>query len=228
MKRILFWLALPLLVGCSHTIKYGLNESDKWTGPKISGVVYVKGFVDAAAPITNKVEHVGKQVWRTNYRKGYASTNLSSQVTAMIAKHLAYSGLFTGVSSNEVNAKFVLSGTLTDFQTHGSANETAEGIQAVSAGFGALGAILGAASTSGMKSEIKTAVALSDVQLADKSGQAIWHDSISVTNDVRISFEEATQNAIFNQPDKGLHEAVNEMIRRMGNSALTNRTEAKP
>jgi len=228
MKRILFWLALPLLVGCSHTIKYGLNESDKWTGPKIEGVVYVKPFVDAAEPITNKVEHVGKEEWRTNYRKGYASTNLSSQVTAMVSKHLAYSGLFTGVSSNEVNAKYVLSGTLSDFQTHGSANEAAEGIQAGSAGLGAIGAILGAAATSGMKSEIKTAVTLSDLQLADKSGQTLWHDSISVTNDVRVSFEEATKPAIFNQPDRALRKAVNEMIRRLGNSALTNRAEVKP
>ena len=228
MKRIVFFLVLPFLVGCSHTVNYKLNESDRWTGPKISAAVYVKPFVDATTPITNKVEKVGKQVWRTNYRKGYASTNLSSQVTAMIAKHLAYSGLFTSVSSNEVNSKYVLSGTLSDFQAHGLANETAENIQAVSAGFGALGALFGAASTSGMKSEIKTSVALSDVQLADKSGEALWRDSISVTNDVHISFEEATQYAIFNHPDKGLRDAVNEMIRRMGNSALTNRTEVKP
>jgi hypothetical protein len=216
------------LVGCSHTIKYGLRESDRWTGPKIDAVVYVKPFVDAAPPVTNKVEHVGKEDWRTNYRKGYASTNLSGQATAMIAKHLAYSGLFTGVSSNEVNAKYVLSGTLSDYQTHGSANETAEGIQAASAGFGALGAILGAASTSGMKSEIRTSVVLSDLQLANKSGEAIWNGSVCVTNDVRISFQEANENAIFNQPDKALRDAVNEMIRRLGNSTLTNRTELKP
>jgi hypothetical protein len=228
MKRILCWLALPLLlVGCSHTVKYKLDESDRWTGPKINAVVYVKPIVDQAPLTTNKVDRVNKEVWRNNYRQGYDNTNLSAQVTAMISQHLAYSGLFKGVSSNEVNANYILSGTLSDFRTHGLANRTAEDIQTTTAGFGVLGAILGAVSTSGMKSEIKTSVALSDVQLADKSGQALWHDSVSVTNDVRISFEEATQSAIFNQPDQGLRQAVKEMIRRMGNSSLTNQATLK-
>src|SRR4051812_20250740 len=55
MKRILFWLLLPLLVGCSHTVKYKLDESDRWTGPKINAVVYVKPFADQAPLATNKV-----------------------------------------------------------------------------------------------------------------------------------------------------------------------------
>jgi len=225
MRRILFILVIPFLVGCAHTVNYQLSEKDHWTGPKISGVVYVKPFEDAAAPITNKVEKIGKEVWRTNYRQGYSSTNLSAQVTAMISKQLIYSGLFAGVSSDETKAKFVLSGTLSDFAARGMANDSAETAQQVSAAFGAIGAIIGAASTSEMKSEIKTSVVLSDVQLKDKNGATLWHDSISVTNDVRLHFNEASPVGIFNQPDKGLHEAVNEMIRRMGNSSLTNRVE---
>ena len=229
MKRIfLLALLLPLLPGCSHTVKYKLDESDRWTGPRINAVVYVKPFVDKAPLTTNKVERVNKEVWRSNYRQGYDNTNLTAQVTQMIAKHLAYSGLFSGVTNKEANAKYILSGTLSDFQTHGLANQKAENIQAVSAGFGALGALVGAASTSGMKSEIKTSVTLDGVQLADKSGEALWHDSISVTNDVQVPFEEATQYAVFNQPDKGLRQAVNEMIRRLGNSSLTNQLDAKP
>jgi hypothetical protein len=228
MKRILLWVAMPLLlVGCSHTVKYKLDESDRWTGPKINAVVYVKPFIDNAPLATNKVDRVNKEVWRNNYRKGYSSTNLSAQVTAMISQHLAYSGLFKGVSSNEVNANYVLSGTLSNFQTHALANNKAEDIQAVSAGFGLIGALVGAASTSEMKSEIKTAVALSDVQLADKSGMSLWHDSVGFTNDVHVAFQEADPNVLFIHPDQGLRQAVKEMIRRMGNSSLTNQTTAK-
>jgi hypothetical protein len=227
MKRILFWLALPLLVGCSHTVKYKLDESDRWTGPKINAVVYVKPFVDQAPLTTNKVERVNKEVWRNNYRQGYANTNLSAQVTAMISQHLAYSGLFKSVSSNEVNANYTLTGTLSDFRTKGLANGKAEDIQAVSAGFGLLGALVGAASTSEMKSEIKTSVALSDLQLADKSGAPLWHDSVGFTNDVHVAFQEADANVLFIHPDQGLRQAVNEMIHRIGNSSLTNQAMLK-
>jgi hypothetical protein len=229
MKRI-FQLALllPLLAGCAHTVKYKLDESDRWTGPKIDGMVYLKPFVDKAPRTTNKVERVNKEVWRTNYRGGYDNTNLTDEVTAMIEKHLAYSGLFSSVTNKEANAKYILSGTLTDFQTHGLANEKAEDIQAASAGFGLLGAIVGSASTAKMKSEIKTSVVLSDVQLADQTGTPLWHDSISVSNDVKVAFQEADRMLIFNHPDQGLRQAVNEMIHRLGNSSLTNQTAAKP
>jgi len=223
----LFWLLLPLLVGCSHTVKYKLDESDRWTGPKINAVVYVKPFADQAPLATNKVDRVNKEVWRNNYRNRYENTNLSAQVTAMISQHLAYSGLFKSVSSNEVNANYVLSGTLSDFRTHALVNNKAEDIQAVSMGFGVLGALVGAASTSEMKSEIKTTVALTDVQVADKSGAPLWHDSIGYTNDVHVSYQEASSDVLFVHPDQGLRQAVKEMIRRMGNSSLTNQTALK-
>jgi len=228
MKRILFWLALPLLlVGCSHTVKYKLDESDRWTGPRINGVVYVKPFVDKAPLVTNKVDRVNKEVWRNNYRQGYENTNLSAQVSAMISQHLAYSGLFKGVSSNEVNANYILTGTLSDFRTHALANKTAEGIQAGTAGFGLIGALVGTASTSEMKSEIKTSVALSDVQLADKSGASLWSGSVGFTNDVHVAFQEADAQVLFVHPDQGLRQAVKELIQRMGNSSLTNQATLK-
>jgi hypothetical protein len=224
MKRMLFLLlALPLLAGCVHTVQYKLTESDRWTGPKIHGTLYVQSFADKSTPLTNKVEHINKEEWRTNYRKGYDTTNLSAQVTAAIVKQLAFSGLFTRVTSGkETNADYRLSGTLADFQTRGRANGVAEGIQAGSAGFGLIGALVGTASTSGMKSEIQTSVILGDLQLAGKSDESLWHDSITVTNDVTLAFQEANEYAVFNHADQALKEAVSEMIRRLGNSSLTN------
>lgn len=222
MTRLFYLLAIPFLVGCTHTINYKLGEKDRWTGAKINGVLYVQTFPDKTSPIVSKEEHIGKATWRTNYRKGYANTNISSSVTAMIAKHLAYSGLFSKVvSGTETNADYFLSGTLSDFQTRGKVNSTAENIQAASAGFGVLGAIVGAASTAGMKSEIGNRVALDDLKLTDKPGQILWHDSITISNNLVENFEAANQAVLFNYTDQALKEAVNEMIQRLGKSSLT-------
>ncbi len=231
MKRLLFIIVLSsFCTGCLHTVKYSLTEKDRWTGAKISGTVYVQPFTDKTQVETTdwrkwQPVHISNQVWRVNYRGGYKETNLTGQVTAMITKHLSYSGLFTkGISGSETNADFVLSGTLVDFQARGRVNKTAENVQAVSAGFGLLGALVGSAATEDMKSEIKTAVKLDGLNLNDRMGQTLWRDSISISNDVAADFEEAGQDAIFNYPDQALKEAVTEMIHRLGNSSLTNRT----
>jgi hypothetical protein len=228
MERSLFILILPLLLsGCAHTVGYKLTDSDRWTGTKINGVVCVQPIVDDTL-VTNMdwrphEEHIGKEVWRTNYRGGYSHTNLTAEVTAMIIKHLSYSGLFTKVvPETDTNADYFFSGALVDFQTRDRVNTEAENIQAVSDGFGLIGAIVGSASTSGMKSEIKTSVKLDDLKLADKSGQIVWQDSITISNDTNADFEEASEVIVFSHPDQALKDAVNKMIWRMGNSSLTN------
>lgn len=224
-KALAFLLFLLLTCGCAHTVHYRLTHSDRWTGPKINGVICVQPFVDLAAPMTNAEEQIDGRTWRTNYRRGYSDTNLSAQVTAMIVKHLEYSGLFTKVvSGTQINLvpDWSLSGTLADFQVHGCANEGAENIQAAMASFGMLGAIGGRVATSKMTSEIKTSVKLNDLTLVNKAGQIIWHDSITVSNDVNANFEEADPIVIFKRPDQALRTAVDDLTRRLGNSSLTN------
>jgi len=224
MKWVSLVFFLPLLVcGCTHTISYKLTEGDRWTGPKIGGVLRVQPFADLSVALTNKEETGSDGTWRVTYRKGYESTNLSAAVTAMVVKHLAYSGLFTKVvAGTETNADWTLSGNLTEFEARGCVNHTAENIQMASAGFGLIGAVVGSTSTIGMKSEIKTAVKLDQLNLHDKTGQSRWSDSIAITNDVRSSFNDANETVVFIYPDNGLKDAVTEMIRRLGNSALTN------
>lgn len=223
MKKGLFILALPLLAaGCAHTIGYRLTEQDRWTGPKIEGVVCVEPFVDLSAPMPEE-EQNGEETWRTNYRGHYRSANLTAQVTAMIVKHLAYSGLFTKVVSGAgTRADWFLSGTLTDFQAQGRVNHEAESIQTSLAGFGLLGGVLGDVATYKMTSEIRTRVTLSDLNLADKTGRSVWHDSISIDTDTNLYFGDAGRYAIFNFPDFALKDAVNQMIHSLGTSFATN------
>jgi hypothetical protein len=215
-----------LLAGCAHKLDYKLTEKDRWAGPKISGALYVKPFVDQTVAIIDKEERIDGKKWRTNYRKGYSDTNLSATVTAMITKHIAYSGLFSeGICGSDKNADWILSGKLTEFNAHAQVNEKAENIQAVSAGFGLLGALVGGATTSKMTSDIKTRVELDDISLNDNAGKAIWLNSIVITNSVAANFNAASQYAVFNYPDENLKEAVTEMIQRIGNS-VTNQAHA--
>jgi hypothetical protein len=231
MKNNLFILILPFfLSGCLHTVGYKLTDSDRWTGPKIDGVVCVKPIADQTVfDISDwRPEHSNQKIWRTNYRGGYSDTNLTSEVTAMIIKQLAYSGLFTKVvSGSETNVDYVLSGTLVDFKVRGQVNTKAENIQAVSAGFGLIGALVGSAATAKMTSEIQTSVKLDNLKLTDKASQTLWYDTIGINTNMTVDFEEADPNLIFNFPDLILKDTVNEMIHRLGNSSLTNHVHAK-
>ena len=225
MKRNLALLVLSalVLVGCKHRIGYKLTEADRWNGPKLNGVLCVQPVVDASVAITNKQERINKETWRLNYRSGYANTNISEAVTATIVKHLAHSGLFKKVTTgSEANADWVLSGRLTDFATRAHANDKAEIIQSVSAGFGLLGAIVGSASTSKMTSDIQTTVKIDPVSLSDRAGQIVWQDSISVTNSKTVDFGQANEYAVFYHPDAALKQAVSEMIQRIASSVTTN------
>ncbi len=229
--RLFIFLAPVLFSGCAHTVSYKLAESDRWAGAKIDGVVYVQPILDRTTNTNTdwhfEEEYIGKEVWRTNWRGGYSHTNLTSDVTSIITKHLVHSGIFQNVASGtETNADYYLSGTLVVFETRARVNTKAENIQMVSAGFGLIGALVGSASTSGMKSEIKTSVKLDELKLSDRHGQTLWHDSISVSNSVTVDFQEANSMTIFNRPDQALKDAVNELIQRLADSPLTNRVSS--
>ena len=229
MMRCWCLLILPLFVsGCLHTVNYNLTKGDRWNGPKINGVVRVQPITDQTVFDLAKwrPEYSGTDVWRNNYRGGYNSTNLTDEVTAMIVRHLAYSGLFTKVvSGTKSNADYVLSGALTDYQTHGRVTRNAEVVDDIprtalfGSGFGWL------ATGPVVNTEIKTSVKLNELKLTDKADKSLWHDSIVISYDITGTFPES----LYVYPDRSLKEAVNEMIHRLGNSSLTNsQTVATP
>jgi hypothetical protein len=229
MKRILPLLSLAwLLSGCMHTVNYKLAEDDHWTGSTIPGVLCVEPIADNTVyGIADwKPLHKEDKDWRLNSRGDYSHTNLTGEVTAMMVKHLVYSGLFTRVITGPpANADFVLSGRLTEFKTQAEINSAAEGIQAGTAAFGALGALVSSAATSGMTSEIRTAVKIEDLKITDSSGQIRWQDSISVNIRTNMYFLNADKTVLYRFPDLALKDAVREMIQRLGNSSLaTNRS----
>jgi hypothetical protein len=218
LKPLFLFALLAFASGCSHTVSYKLNEKDRWTGPKIDKVVRVATLSDQTTPQTDKVIKTEGDSWRTNYRKRYKDQNLASNVSAMIAKHLAYSGLFKKVVyGDDKECDLELSGTLKDYMAMGRIHSTAEGIQAGTAGFGLIGAIVGLAATSGMKTEIRTSVELQDLKLVDTSSHSpVWTGSIDMNNNFPANFEAANATAVFYHADQLLKSAVSEMIQKIG------------
>ncbi|HTB85668.1 MAG TPA: hypothetical protein VK742_18625 [Candidatus Sulfotelmatobacter sp.] len=221
-------MLFPLVAaGCLHSVDYPLAKEDRWTGPKIQGTICVESIDDKTIYDLTKWrnEHDDKGEWRFNYRGGYNHTNLSNEVTEMVAKHLAYSGLFTKVvSGKHTNVDFILSGNLADYRTRGLINKGAEGIEAGSSGFGAIGAIVGLAATANMKTEIQTSLKLEDLMMKDKSQELLWRDSICISTDAFVYYQNTEDGQVFSQPDFLLKQAVTKIIYELGNSSLTNHT----
>ncbi len=231
-EKFLLGFSLPvLLCGCEHHIDYNLAASDRWNGPAIAGVVCVQPITDHAnVTMSNNEVQIDKKNWVQNYRRGYDNTNFSAAVTTVIVKHLAYSGLFAKVvSGTNANADYYLSGTLTDFEARGLPNHTGEGILFTASILGSFaGAGIGAIATAGMKSDIESTVKLTDLNLADKNGQSLWHDSICISTNFSAYFGEADPNSLCALPETLLKKSINEMVWRLGNSSLTNQASTKP
>lgn len=204
-------------------MEYTLTKSERWLGQKVPTTVYVKSFVDNSPYLTTPEEEICEEVWRTNYRKGYAQSNLTTEVSAALVKHLNYSGLFThAVETCETNADLVLSGTLTKFETRARANKKTETIQAVSGGFGLIGALAGSAATSSMKSLIKTEVQIDNATLSDRAGKILWKNSIVVSNQWEAGFLAANETVVFFHCNDALKQAFSQMINQIGSSITTN------
>ena len=216
-------ITASLLTGCSHTVSYKLDSGDRWSGPAQNKTVRVDTFVETVAlPEKGEVCIDGKDC-RTNYRKRYKGKELATDASDMIARHLTHSGLFRKVVRDAAEpADLVLSGTIVEYMATGTINEGAEIGQAVSAGFGLIGAVIGTASTSGAKSQITAKVQLDPVVLCDTSGKVLFQTSITKSNQFAAHFSSASQAAIFQHPDRLLKEAVNDLVQQLGRVSQTN------
>ena len=218
LKSLLFVALLALASGCSHTVSYKLTEKDRWTGPKIDKVLRVVPLEDRTSASTNRVIHADGGKWRTNYRKGYPNGELAPGVSAMIAKHLAHSGLFKKVVyGGEQAGDLELTGSLQEYSAMGRIHATAEGIQAGTAGFGLVGALVGSASTWKMETEVRAAVKLEQLKLIDTATQApLWTGSIGLSTNYPASFQAAGEMVVFHHSDALLKQAVSELIQTIG------------
>lgn len=211
-------------VGCAHSIQYKLTSADRWSGVIIEKTVVVKTFKDDTVPPAQAETHEGAYTWRHNVRDGYKDKEIAHGVTAMIAQHLSYSGLFKQVrfEEDEDRADLVLTGTITEYSVSARVNKGAETTMNASAGFGAIGALLAAAVTAREQTEIICDVKLLYLELRDRlSGQIVWQDAIEVRRDFSAYFTQAAQGVLYRHADDCLKEVVAEMIGRISQAQVT-------
>jgi hypothetical protein len=223
--RILRVAVLGALVivftGCSHTVKYKLGASDRWQGARLDKVVRVETFAEEnAVYVEPKVTLNGKDT-RTNARKGYKNKEIAKATSDMIAKHLTHSGLFKEVLQDDSKpANLVLRGTIKEYKSAATVNSTAEGVQAGTAGFGLVGALVGAASTSGMKSDVKIDLEIAPLTLTDAGGKVVWEGSIKTNKTFSAHFSASNTSAVYAHVDELLKESMNDLIKKIGTANL--------
>ena len=221
--RGLILLVAFAAAGCSHTVKYKLDKSDRWSGPVQDKTLRVDTFVEKVTlPAAWEVRREGKN-WRTNYRKRYKDQEIATDVSNMLAAHLAHSGLFRKVVRDASQpADLVLSGAIAQYSVTGTIDDTAESIRAVSAGMGLVGAIAGSISTAGAKTTVNAKVELNPVTLTDANGKLLWQSSVSKSTNFTAHFSQSSEGAIFHHPDRLLKDVVTELIQQVGSLTHTN------
>lgn len=210
-----------VFTGCSHTINYKLGSGDRWQGARLDKVVRVETLAEENAVYMEAKGTLNDKETRTNARKGYKNKEIAKAASGMIAKHLAHSGLFKEVIQDDSKpADLVLRGTIKEYKSEATVNSTAEGVQAGTAGFGLLGALVGAASTSGMKSDVKVDLEIAPLTLTDAGGKVVWEGSIKTNKAFSAHFSASNASAVYAHVDELLKESVNELIKNIGTAKL--------
>ena len=219
---------LLVAVGCTHTVKYKLTEEDRWIGPKTDQVLCLVPLIDKTSTNTERRLSVGSDVWRTNHRGRYENKEIAKGVTAMVAKHLDHSRLFKKVvvGTNVQESDLLLRGDISDYSSMAKINSTAEGITAGTAGFGLIGAIVGSATTSGSKTEVKSRVELGNVELRRSNPSTlIWSGTVVSSTNFAAHWRNAEEPVVFAHADDSLKRAVSELVRKLGKSLTSTNSQ---
>jgi hypothetical protein len=214
---VLAWAMLAL--GCSHTVKYKLAESDRWRGTARPEILRVDAFVENGAVPLDEEVLIGQKRCRTNARKRY-KPEPAAAVTDMVATHLAHSGLFRKViRGTSEPADLILSGTISNYTATAIINDAAESISVSSSTMGLAGAIIGSLATAGMKTDIAGKVELSPITLRDNSGNLLWQGSAVASTNFTAHFKQGGRGAIYKYPDDLLKRAVNDLVQKLSQAS---------
>jgi hypothetical protein len=224
-------LSLLLLTGCAHSVKYKLTAQDRWNGDHIDKVACVQNFSDHAVLLTNNEVKLEDKTWRVNPRSGYKNKDLTDGVTHMIARHLEHSGLFKRVvtGTNAAGADLDLTGEISAYTAMARVNSAAEGVTMGTAGFGAIGALIGGLSTSGMKTDVRAEVVLTNVVLVTRSsGAVLWRNSVIAQTNFTGYWRNADRAVVYAHADAMLKQAVRELIQNLAAAIAAKNTNSPP
>ncbi len=146
----------------------------------------------------------------------------------MVAKHLDHSGLFKKVvvGTNVQKSDLLLRGDISDYSSMAKINSTAEGITAGTAGFGLIGAIVGSATTSGSKTEVKSSVELGNVELRRSNPSTlIWSGTVVSSTNFVAHWRNAEERVVFAHADESLKRVVSELVHKLGKSLTSTNSQ---
>jgi hypothetical protein len=159
-----------------------------------------------------------------NFRGAYRNQEIADGVSAMIAKHLATSGLFRQVTRDRAaDADYELSGTITYYNSRGRLNHDAYTGTLIASVCGSIvGCGIALLATSGIHEPWDARVELRDVRLKHRAtGEIVWRDTINIVHEDSANWlTTADTGNVCARADDCLHDAVTELIRRVGASGV--------
>jgi hypothetical protein len=229
LRSLCLLLLLSNLVGCRHIVYYKTTPETAREGRKIvrqwPGNLRIMKFTDQAPKHPSVSLVVDGKTWKTNTMDVYKGKEYAGAIAHMMAKDLASTGMFPhvlGPDDRGLDTDYVLMGTIWDFSAVGLWHKGPESAVIFSSVLANLpGALISAAATSKITTEIVTSVILTDIRMLNlKTGKVMWTCPIlRAGGKETVSWSKADPDKLASRADDRLREVVTQLIERMQREA---------
>ncbi len=212
-------------VSCRHTVSYKPSNEGRTITHKFDGNLRVVKFADAAPkyPSINLISD--GENWKTNAPEVYRNKEYAGAISRMIARDLAGTGMFShvlGPDDRTPQTDFLLMGTIWDYSAVGRWKKIPENAVIFSSVLANLpGALIAAAATAGVKTEVVTSVILTDVRILDlATGKVLWTcPPLRAGGEETVRWSKANPDQLAKRADERLQEVVTELVNRLQREA---------
>lgn len=227
LRALQFLIVLALIMSatsCALPVSYKITQDGRNVTKHYACTVKVSKFEDKAPKETDATFKVGSEKWRTNYIKAYRDSEYASGISSMVAEDLASTGLFSQVLKPETQEKgdYELRATIWDFSAIGKCRTGAENVMILgSTLFSVPGALIAAASTAWVKTDIVTSVILTDIELVNtRTGKRVWTcPPLKAGGQQRKHWSKADVPPLIAAANNDLRDVVTQLINRLNSDA---------
>ena len=222
--RLLPALMLVAATSCTLPVSYKLSQDGRKVTKHYDVAVRVAKFEDRAPKEEHATFNVGKEKWRATYIGAYRDHEYAAGISNMVATDLASCGLFSHVlkTGDDGKADYELRATIWDFSAIGKCRPIAENAVILSSTIMSIsGAMIAAASTAGMKTDIVTSVILTDIKLVKtKTGKTVWTcPPLKAGGKSRHHWSRADVPPLVAAANRDLRDVVTQLINRLNSDA---------
>lgn len=227
LRALTFALALALILSassCTLPVSYKVTQEGRSVTKHYACTVKVTKFDDKAPKEDHATFKVGSEKWRTNYIEAYRDHEYATGISDMVATDLNASGLFSHVLKPDAQEKadYELRATIWDFSAIGKCRTGAENVMILGSTFLSVpGALIAAAVTVGVKTDIVTSVILTDIQLVNtKTGKTVWTcPPLRAGGQQRRHWSKADVPPLVAAANADLRDVVTQLINRLNSDA---------